>query len=64
VFNFEGFAKRFSPKVATRWMENAMNSVEKCIECGECEEKCPYNLAITDLLKKYLKLYNEYLKRN
>ena len=62
VLIFNGFAKRFSPKIATTWMEKAMKSVEKCIECGECEEKCPYQLAITDLLKENLALYNEYLR--
>jgi predicted aldo/keto reductase-like oxidoreductase len=62
VLIFKGFAKRFSQQVATEWMEKAMQSVEECIECGECEEKCPYNLAIIDLLKENLSLYHEFLK--
>jgi predicted aldo/keto reductase-like oxidoreductase len=37
-----------------------MESVTECIECGECEEKCPYNLPITGLLKENLALYKEY----
>ena len=39
-----------------------MESVTECIECGECEEKCPYDLAIIDLLKENLSLYHEFLK--
>jgi predicted aldo/keto reductase-like oxidoreductase len=62
VLIFKGFAKRFSQQVATEWMEKAMQSVEECIECGECEEKCPYDLAIIDLLKENLSLYHEILK--
>ena len=62
VLIFNGFAKRFSPKVATARMEKAMMSVENCIACGECEQKCPYHLAITELLKENLALYREYLR--
>ena len=29
--------------------------------CFDCEEKCPYNLPITDLLKENLALYKEYV---
>jgi hypothetical protein len=39
-----------------------MESVEQCIECGECEQKCPYNLPISDLLKENLALYNQYTR--
>jgi predicted aldo/keto reductase-like oxidoreductase len=64
VLIFKGFAKRFSPQVATEWMEKAMQSVEECIECGECEEKCPYDLAIIDLLKENVSLYHEFVKNH
>jgi len=25
--------------------------VDECIECGKCEERCPYELPIRDMLK-------------
>ena len=59
VLIFEGFAKRFSSNVAAEIMEDAMAGVENCIECGHCEEKCPYNLPIPGLLKENLALFNK-----
>jgi len=34
-------------------------NVEDCTECGECEEKCPYNLPIRDMLKEKHRLLIE-----
>lgn len=33
-------------------MSEAVDKVEICIDCGSCEERCPYNLPIRDLLKE------------
>jgi len=30
-----------------------------CIECGECEERCPYHLPIRELLAEYVKQYRK-----
>jgi len=32
------------------WMSG--KQVDACIECGECEEKCPQNIQIKDQLKE------------
>jgi hypothetical protein len=53
-------AKRLSCENIKGWLGAAMETVEKCIECGECEQKCPYNLPIVDLLKENLALYHQY----
>ena len=47
-------------EAVTAWLGSAMETVEQCIECGECEDKCPYNLPIADLLKENLALFREY----
>jgi len=60
VLMFPAAAKRLSREGVKGWIGKAMQSVEQCIECGECEEKCPYNLPISDLLKENLALYNQY----
>jgi hypothetical protein len=59
VLIFQSAAKRLSPEVVSAWLGKAMESVAQCIECGQCEEKCPYNLPIADLLKENLALFNE-----
>lgn len=50
-------AKYFEPQ----WQEK-MRMVNKCIECGKCMKKCPYQLNIPKLLRKNLKDYEEILK--
>jgi predicted aldo/keto reductase-like oxidoreductase len=34
-----------------------METAEQCIECGNCTEKCPYQLPIPELLKENLALF-------
>lgn len=61
VLIFQAVAKRLSPEGVSAWLAKAMESVAECIECRECEEKCPYNLPITDLLKENLALFKKYV---
>ena len=60
VLMFQAAAKRLSREGVKGWIGKAMQSVEQCIECGECEKKCPYHLPISDLLKENLALFNQY----
>ena len=43
-----------------------MDKVPDCIDCGECEKGCPYNLPIRERIKeaaeKYAAAKNDYLK--
>lgn len=43
-----------------RW-QNEMMKIEKCVECGICKTRCPYELDIPVLLKKNLADYKEIL---
>lgn len=54
-------ASRMSPKVAVEFCKKAMESVTLCQECGECREKCPYELPVTDILKANYALYQKHL---
>ncbi len=56
VMSFPNLAKRlplvrlYTGKFAASF-EKALN----CNECGECEERCPYNLPIREMMKEHIK---------
>ena len=56
---FPAIMNRLAPLQAIVFMKGAIASVEECIECGECEEKCPYNLPIVEMLKGHVERYRE-----
>ena len=62
VLIFQSAAKRLSREGVKGWIGKAMETVDQCVECGECEQKCPYNLPIPDLLKENLALYKQYVR--
>ena len=61
IMSFLSMTKRLAPAGVIHMTKAAMETVEKCDECGECLEKCPYNLPIPDLLKENLSLFKAYI---
>lgn len=49
----DSFVNRFPRErmLDNEWMK-AVESLDKCIDCGECEAKCPYHLGIRALMRK------------
>jgi len=39
------------------WMAEAAESGNNCIQCGECEPKCPYQLPIREMIKENYAFY-------
>jgi predicted aldo/keto reductase-like oxidoreductase len=53
LMTMETLVKRFpAGRLAEDWIAGAAESVEKCIECGDCEEKCPYELSIMEEIRR------------
>ena len=58
VMNVQSFWKRMpAERLTTGWFAEAVQSAGGCIECGECEEKCPYHLPIRDMIAENIKFY-------
>jgi len=60
VMNSASFAKRLPPEriFIGRLAEN-MDRAANCTECGECEERCPYELPIRETIAERVKWYQE-----
>jgi uncharacterized protein len=57
---FKSFRKRFPPQdlLKGNWPD-IFNSLEKCVQCGKCEKKCPYNLEIREIMKENAAYFKE-----
>lgn len=57
-FTVDAYFSRYNLQ---EWATERFNSMtvnaKHCIECGECEVRCPYNLPIMDMLKKVASHY-------
>lgn len=57
VFMMEGYYSRYDLKDWALGRYNAMPKfASDCVECGACEERCPYHLPIREMLKKAAKV--------
>ena len=44
------------------WLPKVIDKARHCSDCGECMTRCPYGLAIPDLIKENLEWVDEQLK--
>ena len=51
----------WQPYVTPEWQEK-MELIEKCIHCGACARRCPYELKPYETLPGHLAFYREFLK--
>ena len=52
--------QRFGDAILQKpWMEAGIEHARRCSECGECMERCPYDLPIPDMIRKNLRWLDE-----
>ncbi len=60
VFLFEGYYSRYDLKDWATARYSLLNkTASDCIGCGVCEERCPYNLPIREMLKKSAEIFGK-----
>jgi len=53
-----GFMKRMPPeRLFSGFIAEAMEKAAKCTKCGECEDRCPYGLPISEMIEEYVNWY-------
>ncbi|KKN92868.1 hypothetical protein LCGC14_0203960 [marine sediment metagenome] len=58
---FEGFTNRMPPENVVGMAKGLIEKIPDCTDCGDCIEKCPYDLPIPDLLKDILPAAERFL---
>jgi predicted aldo/keto reductase-like oxidoreductase len=59
MMNLPSFHKRFpADRFFGGWIAEAVDQARNCVECGECEAKCPYGLTIPDVVAQHVSLYD------
>jgi predicted aldo/keto reductase-like oxidoreductase len=59
VMNLGSFWKRFPPqRFFGGFVAEAVESARGCAQCGECEERCPFQLPIREMIAENLALYD------
>lgn len=44
-------------RLVTGWFADAVETAKDCVQCGECEPKCPYHLPIRELIQENYAFY-------
>jgi predicted aldo/keto reductase-like oxidoreductase len=64
VVNGASFAKRLPPqRMFSGWIGEGMERAATCTECGDCEERCPYELPIREIIAERTRWYQEAKKQ-
>jgi len=64
VMEFRSFARRLAPSGVIKLTRAAMETIDNCTECEECQDRCPYNLPIPELLKENLARFKDLVSRH
>ncbi|NIN64943.1 MAG: aldo/keto reductase [Anaerolineae bacterium] len=59
----DSFIKRMPAASVFAQCADVVDGIADCTECGECEEKCPYQLPIRDMLQEHAELFRKEMAR-
>ncbi len=58
----EAWAKQLTKEALGAVMSGLVDKARECAECGECVEKCPYDLPIPEMLKDNIAFFENAIK--
>jgi uncharacterized protein len=62
ILGIKSITKRMGPDTLQRgWIKASIELAKNCTECGECMERCPYDLPIPELVKENITWVKEQL---
>ena len=60
VMSYPSISRRLPPEhVVSGIWGSVMERAVECIECGECEERCPYHLPIIEMIAEHVELFKK-----
>jgi len=59
LMRLQSFIRRMGFRKRKERILQSVKSLENCIECRECEEKCPYSLPIIEMMNEHVAWFNK-----
>jgi predicted aldo/keto reductase-like oxidoreductase len=53
----QGMWKLWPRETFFEWMGRVIDAARNCVQCGECETKCPYQLPIREMITENVAFY-------
>ena len=61
---FRSQSRRFPAETVAKFSGQVMEAVAECLQCGECEQRCPYELPIPAMLAEVLGEWRDFQARH